>query len=58
MPVNLDRMFENALDWEHLPALHSSSFRSVELIGYRFGSIGDPIHPRPRRQGRARRPPR
>ena len=26
LPVNLERMFENALDWEHLPHLHSSSF--------------------------------
>jgi len=32
MPVSLDRMIENALDWEHLPWLHSSSFASIELI--------------------------
>ena len=25
LPVSLDRMYENALDWQHLPHLHSSS---------------------------------
>lgn len=30
MPVSLARMYENALDWEHLPWLHSSSFRSIK----------------------------
>ena len=32
LPVNLDRMYENALDWEHLPHLHASSFKSIECI--------------------------
>lgn len=30
--ASLARMFENALDWEHLPHLHSSSFESIELL--------------------------
>ncbi len=30
LPVSLARMFENALDWEHLPFLHSSSFSAIE----------------------------
>jgi nitrite reductase/ring-hydroxylating ferredoxin subunit len=34
--VNLDRMFENALDWEHLPHLHDSSFAWI-----RCESAGD-----------------
>ena len=29
LPVTLDRMFENALDWEHLPHLHSGSFKAI-----------------------------
>lgn len=29
LPVSLDRMYENALDWQHLPHLHSSSFESI-----------------------------
>ena len=29
LPVSLERMYENALDWEHLPHLHDSSFGSI-----------------------------
>lgn len=29
LPVSLERMYENALDWEHLPFVHASSFRSI-----------------------------
>ena len=32
MPVSLERMYENALDWEHLPHLHRGAFSSIELI--------------------------
>jgi nitrite reductase/ring-hydroxylating ferredoxin subunit len=32
LPVSLVRMYENALDWEHLPFVHSSSFRSIECL--------------------------
>jgi len=30
LPVSLARMFENALDWAHLPFLHASSFTGIE----------------------------
>jgi hypothetical protein len=30
--ASLQRMFENALDWEHLPHLHSGSFASIALV--------------------------
>ena len=30
--ASLSRIWENVLDWEHLPALHSGSFKTVELI--------------------------
>lgn len=30
LPVSLERMYENALDWEHLPHLHDSSFGSID----------------------------
>ncbi len=30
LPVSLERMYENTLDWAHLPYLHASSFRSIE----------------------------
>jgi len=29
LPVTLDRMFEKALDWEHLPHLHAGSFKTI-----------------------------
>ena len=33
--ASLARMFENALDWEHLPFVHAGSFRSIDLIDQR-----------------------
>lgn len=30
--ASLQRMFENALDWEHLPHLHAGSFGSIDII--------------------------
>lgn len=38
LPVSLERMYENALDWEHLPHLHGSSFTSIEVLD--FGGWG------------------
>lgn len=32
LPVSLERMYENALDWEHLPHLHGSSFTGIECV--------------------------
>ena len=32
LPINLDRMYENAIDWEHLPWLHSATFSHVEML--------------------------
>ena len=29
LPVSFARMYENALDWEHLPHLHSDSFKAI-----------------------------
>lgn len=31
LPVNLARMYENALDWEHLPYLHAGSFKAITM---------------------------
>lgn len=30
--ASLTRMYENALDWEHLPHLHAASFASIRLV--------------------------
>ena len=32
LPVSLERLYENALDWEHLPYLHRTSFSSIEPL--------------------------
>lgn len=32
LPVSLERMYENALDWEHLPHLHSGSFTEIDCL--------------------------
>lgn len=32
MPVSLERMYENALDGEHLPYLHQSTFSYVDIL--------------------------
>lgn len=32
LPVSMARMLENALDWEHLPHVHASSFSTIECI--------------------------
>jgi len=33
LPVSLTRLYENAIDWEHLPYLHKTSFARVEPLG-------------------------
>ena len=38
VPVSLNRMYENALDWAHLPYVHSGSFKSIRPI--EFGAWG------------------
>ena len=30
LPVSIDRLYENAIDWEHLPYLHRTSFARIE----------------------------
>ena len=32
LPVSVERLYENAIDWEHLPYLHRSSFARIECI--------------------------
>jgi nitrite reductase/ring-hydroxylating ferredoxin subunit len=32
LPVSVERMYENALDWEHLPYLHRSAFSQIECV--------------------------
>jgi len=32
LPISLERLYENAIDWEHLPYLHRSTFSRIERI--------------------------
>lgn len=32
LPVSIVRMMENAYDWEHLPHVHESSFKGINLV--------------------------
>jgi nitrite reductase/ring-hydroxylating ferredoxin subunit len=32
LPVTLDRLYENAIDWEHLPYLHRGSFAKIDCM--------------------------
>ncbi|HLX37097.1 MAG TPA: Rieske 2Fe-2S domain-containing protein [Candidatus Binataceae bacterium] len=32
LPVNVERLYENAIDWEHLPYIHRSSFARIECL--------------------------
>lgn len=38
VPVSLNRMYENALDWAHLPYVHAGSFKSINPLV--FGAWG------------------
>src|SRR6202050_4935767 len=32
LPVSVERLYENAIDWEHLPYIHRSSFARIECV--------------------------
>ena len=32
LPVSVERLYENAIDWEHLPYIHRSSFARIECL--------------------------
>lgn len=32
LPVSIVRLYENAIDWQHLPYVHSSSFKAIECL--------------------------
>ena len=51
LPVSIERLYENAIDWEHLPYLHRSSFSRIECIeagqwGFRARVWTQPYHER------------
>jgi nitrite reductase/ring-hydroxylating ferredoxin subunit len=34
LPVSLERLYENALDWEHLPHQHAASFSAIDCLDW------------------------
>src|SRR5215472_6949851 len=32
LPVSLERLYENAIDWAHLPYVHSSTFAQIDCL--------------------------
>lgn len=47
LPVSLERLYENAIDWAHLPYLHRTSFSKIECVedgawGFRARVWGQP----------------
>jgi phenylpropionate dioxygenase-like ring-hydroxylating dioxygenase large terminal subunit len=51
LPVSVERLYENAIDWEHLPYLHRTSFARVECLdagpwGFRARVWGQPYDER------------
>lgn len=53
LPVSLERLYENAIDWEHLPYLHKTSFARIECA--RAGPSGflARVWPQPYDEGRS-----
>ncbi|WP_188763939.1 hypothetical protein [Sandarakinorhabdus glacialis] len=45
--ASLERIWENVLDWEHLPVLHAGSFAAVELIDAGAGGWRIRLTPQP-----------
>src|ERR1700683_727316 len=51
LPVSVERLYENAIDWEHLPYLHRTSFARIECLeagasGFRARVWGQPYDER------------
>lgn len=58
LPVSMQRMMENALDWEHLPHVHASSFGQIEcLVSGRWGWRAVAAPPQPQDPPAANAPP-
>jgi len=48
LPVSLERLYENAIDWEHLPYLHASSFAAIECLDSGSWGFRARVHARAR----------
>ena len=53
LPVSLERLYENAIDWEHLPYLHRSTFSRIERIDAGDWGFSAQVWTHPYEEGRA-----
>ena len=53
LPVSIERLYENAIDWEHLPYLHRGSFAQIECIDAGAWGFRARVWPRPYNEQRS-----
>src|SRR5215831_5702850 len=53
LPVSLERLYENAIDWEHLPHLHRSSFARIECADAGVWGFRARVWPQPYNERRS-----
>jgi hypothetical protein len=47
LPVSVERLYENAIDWEHLPYLHRNSFAHIEYADAGVWGFRTRVWPQP-----------
>jgi len=52
-PVSIERLYENAIDWEHLPYLHRGSFAQIECTDAGAWGFRARVWPRPYNERRS-----
>jgi nitrite reductase/ring-hydroxylating ferredoxin subunit len=50
LPVSIERLYENAIDWEHLPYLHRSSFARIDCADAGVWGFRARVWPQPYNQ--------
>jgi nitrite reductase/ring-hydroxylating ferredoxin subunit len=53
LPVSIERLYENAIDWEHLPHLHRSSFARIECADAGVWGFRARVWPQPYNERRS-----
>jgi nitrite reductase/ring-hydroxylating ferredoxin subunit len=53
LAVSIERLYENALDWEHLPYLHCSSFAQIKCTDGGASGFRARVWPKPYNEGRS-----
>lgn len=53
LPVSLERVYENAVDWAHLPYLHSSTFARIDCLQAGEWGFRARVWPRARPDGQS-----